>query len=264
MSPSKPTRDLVVRVPRQGAKRPSSSLVSALRQQASLQRIRLQGHNRGHDPTTSQGAGADNASEWNSLLIHARAERGPQWDVATQMFHVDRGSDLYFDSTPLTTGAEPPPSEDPSSDPSSSMPPMGDPFTLSGVHQHSMRTPSRQPQHNPYQFMTPPNTQQFHPGNMNSHHLQHHPHHQQPQSTQEMLYRQMAQQQQHQNAGSPYGTSPAQLYGNVRSPVNGMHGMVNGLPPGMINGHVGSPTGSLHSDGMNMNGRGGYPGMYGP
>jgi hypothetical protein len=54
------------------------------------------------------------------LLVHARAERGPQWDVGTQLcvnatpavisfisietdrrFHVDKGSHLYFDPTPL-------------------------------------------------------------------------------------------------------------------------------------------------------------------
>ena len=26
----------------------------------------------------------ESASEWNSLLMTARAERGPQWDVGTQ------------------------------------------------------------------------------------------------------------------------------------------------------------------------------------
>lgn len=33
----------------------------------------------------------ESASEWNSLLITARAERGPQWDVGTQQY-VDLNS----------------------------------------------------------------------------------------------------------------------------------------------------------------------------
>lgn len=28
----------------------------------------------------------ESASEWNSLLMTARAERGPQWDVGTQQY----------------------------------------------------------------------------------------------------------------------------------------------------------------------------------
>ncbi|KZP23828.1 hypothetical protein FIBSPDRAFT_857983 [Athelia psychrophila] len=51
------------------------------------------------DPTLTQAM--DSASEWNSLLMTARAERGPQWDVGTQQFLVDHGSDLYYDATPL-------------------------------------------------------------------------------------------------------------------------------------------------------------------
>ncbi|TFY82187.1 hypothetical protein EWM64_g1825 [Hericium alpestre] len=31
----------------------------------------------------------------------ARAQRGPQWDVGTQQFQVEEGSDLYYDPTPL-------------------------------------------------------------------------------------------------------------------------------------------------------------------
>ena len=35
----------------------------------------------------------ESASEWNSLLMTARAERGPQWDIGTQqcvpLFFID-------------------------------------------------------------------------------------------------------------------------------------------------------------------------------
>ncbi|KAF6754462.1 hypothetical protein DFP72DRAFT_371539 [Ephemerocybe angulata] len=43
----------------------------------------------------------ESASEWNSLLMTARAERGPQWDIGTQQFLVEEHSELYYDSTPL-------------------------------------------------------------------------------------------------------------------------------------------------------------------
>ncbi|KDN45885.1 hypothetical protein K437DRAFT_268287 [Tilletiaria anomala UBC 951] len=36
------------------------------------------------------------AAEWNSLLIWARANRGPQWDAATGLWHVDKGSQAYY------------------------------------------------------------------------------------------------------------------------------------------------------------------------
>lgn len=66
-----------------------------------------------------------NASEWNSMLLTARAGRGPQWDVASQLydnrsaskhnrssthccshpfagrFQVDQDSHIYYDFTPL-------------------------------------------------------------------------------------------------------------------------------------------------------------------
>ncbi|KZT40016.1 hypothetical protein SISSUDRAFT_557058 [Sistotremastrum suecicum HHB10207 ss-3] len=267
MSPSKPTRDIAVRVPRHGAKRPSSSLTSHIRRQAASQRIRYQGHNAGHDPSTFLGAGAENASEWNSLLVQARAERGPQWDVASQMFHIDKGSTLYYDSTPLYASSEPPAPEHPPQEAgmSSSLPP-GDHFPFpsqigfSSPQQHHphnlpqhgqgmnyMRTPSRTPQQNvqtPYSYMT---------GSGLPSHLQH----QQGSPVQDVLYRQMAQQQQQQqqNSGMPFSPQTPG-YANMRSPMNGMPGMMNGMAHGMMNGHSGSPTPS-----RDMNGRG-FPGMF--
>lgn len=39
---------------------------------------------------------ATSSAEWNSLLIWARRQRGPQWDSATGMWQVDQGSTEYY------------------------------------------------------------------------------------------------------------------------------------------------------------------------
>ncbi|EIW69652.1 hypothetical protein TREMEDRAFT_62521 [Tremella mesenterica DSM 1558] len=60
------------------------------------------------------------ASYWNSLLIRARSERGPQWDYNTQSFLVDRHSTRYYThGLPVRTSTSVPPSDD---SPSSSNP----------------------------------------------------------------------------------------------------------------------------------------------
>lgn len=41
-------------------------------------------------------AAEQSASEWNTLLIWARRERGPFYDPMTHIYHVDRNSDRYF------------------------------------------------------------------------------------------------------------------------------------------------------------------------
>ncbi|UZJ54727.1 hypothetical protein CBS101457_004047 [Exobasidium rhododendri] len=41
-------------------------------------------------------AQATSAAEWNSLLIWARRQRGPQWDAATATWQVDAGSSEYY------------------------------------------------------------------------------------------------------------------------------------------------------------------------
>ncbi|KIM19418.1 hypothetical protein M408DRAFT_31241 [Serendipita vermifera MAFF 305830] len=51
--------------------------------------------------------GLEDASNWNGLLLNARGERGPQWDVTSQMHHVDFGSDEYFN--PQLLQDDPPP-----------------------------------------------------------------------------------------------------------------------------------------------------------
>ena len=35
------------------------------------------------------------------MLLAARAQRGPQWDIGTQLFLVDQGSDAYYDPSLL-------------------------------------------------------------------------------------------------------------------------------------------------------------------
>ncbi|KAF8307735.1 hypothetical protein DL93DRAFT_2171545 [Clavulina sp. PMI_390] len=82
----------------------------------------------------------ESSSDWNSLLLTARAQRGPQWDVTSQQFMVDRGSDIYYNFTPLMEvhkdKSEPPP---PAPEPSSQPPPqhinmMPDQMRNPGMH----------------------------------------------------------------------------------------------------------------------------------
>ncbi|KIK90949.1 hypothetical protein PAXRUDRAFT_656073 [Paxillus rubicundulus Ve08.2h10] len=111
MTRAKPAKTIAVTVPRHGAQRIGLKFSLAVenlvrKENASKsesvkykRRVRYQ-HN--HDPPAGSLTQAiESASEWNSLLITARAERGPQWDVGTQQFQVDHGSDLYYDPTPL-------------------------------------------------------------------------------------------------------------------------------------------------------------------
>ncbi|KAJ9113053.1 hypothetical protein QFC22_006149 [Naganishia vaughanmartiniae] len=48
------------------------------------------------------------SSWWNHLLIEARKARGPQWDENTEMYQVDRGSALYYQSTRSPPKTPPP------------------------------------------------------------------------------------------------------------------------------------------------------------
>jgi hypothetical protein len=137
VSPPK-TRNITVIAPRHGAQRPgpelSSTIESLVRKEAQLKgagkkkRKANPAHSASADSgnvplvavrsgyarrlTTQEGtdplaAAIESASEWNSLLLTARAERGPQFDVATQQFHVEEGSDLYYDHTVLRDTYEP-------------------------------------------------------------------------------------------------------------------------------------------------------------
>ncbi|KAG8931032.1 hypothetical protein FRC02_003306 [Tulasnella sp. 418] len=96
---------VVIRVPRHGTVAPSAEVLEVAQRIAAKEGIPLKDKNV-VDPHSLAGEGAANASEWNSMLLTARAMRGPQWDVATQQFQVDKESHLYYDPSPLTGGGD--------------------------------------------------------------------------------------------------------------------------------------------------------------
>jgi len=91
--------DVVLRVPRYGTVTPPREILDAARKVANNFKP-----GETIDPHSPEGESVVNASEWNSMLHTARAARGPQWDVSSQLFHVDKESPLYYDFTPLLTG----------------------------------------------------------------------------------------------------------------------------------------------------------------
>ncbi|KAF7312270.1 hypothetical protein MIND_00240000 [Mycena indigotica] len=117
MAPGRPARSIKIRVPRHNAQKIGAKLSGEVQQQARKQAIRVdttQPNSESsaaiaqavvrmtlYNTSSSLKQRQESASEWNSLLITARAERGPQWDVGTQVFHIDQYSELYYDSTPL-------------------------------------------------------------------------------------------------------------------------------------------------------------------
>ncbi|KAI0755770.1 pyridoxal phosphate-dependent transferase [Fomes fomentarius] len=102
MSPTaKSHRNLKVNVPRHDSQRIGPLLTASLEIIAHQQRVRVDIRQTALEPTSALAQAIESASEWNSLLMTARAEQGPQWDVGTQQFQVDGFSDLYYDPTPL-------------------------------------------------------------------------------------------------------------------------------------------------------------------
>ncbi|KDQ19263.1 hypothetical protein BOTBODRAFT_184331 [Botryobasidium botryosum FD-172 SS1] len=89
--------DIVLFVPRQGATPLPPTLLEATRAVARVKGALLETR----PAASGKERETESASEWNSLLLTARAQRGPQWDVATQQFLVDRDSHLYYNHTPL-------------------------------------------------------------------------------------------------------------------------------------------------------------------
>jgi len=101
MSPSKRTRNIKVHVPRHNSQRLGPAGTSHVEFLARRRRLRVDVRQTAYDPSDIMAQAIESASEWNSLLMTARAERGPQWDIGTQLFMVDERSDLFYDPSPL-------------------------------------------------------------------------------------------------------------------------------------------------------------------
>ncbi|EAU85388.1 hypothetical protein CC1G_07082 [Coprinopsis cinerea okayama7 len=93
----KAPKNIRISVPRHDAQSLGPKLEAEIKKQAKEKKIRIDTN----QPAPDLVQAIESASEWNSLLITARAERGPQWDIGTQQFLVEEGSDLYYDATPL-------------------------------------------------------------------------------------------------------------------------------------------------------------------
>ncbi|KAI5119437.1 hypothetical protein M0805_008376 [Coniferiporia weirii] len=101
MAPCKPAKAVKVRVPRQNSQRIGPSLTNHIRTVGRRDGIVVQLPPPVQEQPGAVGASSENASEWNSLLLSARAQRGPFWDMGTQQFLVEKESALYYDPTPL-------------------------------------------------------------------------------------------------------------------------------------------------------------------
>ncbi|KAF8808709.1 hypothetical protein BYT27DRAFT_7163954 [Phlegmacium glaucopus] len=97
MAPAKPAKNIRVKVPRHNAQRINAKLSTEVKNHARTQRVLVDTA----QPSSKLTQAIESASDWNSLLMTARAERGPQWDIGTQQFLVDKYSELYYDPTPL-------------------------------------------------------------------------------------------------------------------------------------------------------------------
>ncbi|CAE6395993.1 unnamed protein product [Rhizoctonia solani] len=100
MARGQPTTPVVVTVPRHASALISGDLVTEIKQLAESEGKQF-ANDHGGSSQSARSKAAVQASEWNSLLISARASRGPQWDVGLQQYLVDKDSSLYFDPTPL-------------------------------------------------------------------------------------------------------------------------------------------------------------------
>ncbi|KLO17220.1 hypothetical protein SCHPADRAFT_868500 [Schizopora paradoxa] len=105
MARCKPARQLKITVPRHNAQRLGPALTGAVKAICKEENVIVDLPPPVQEQPSSAGPSAENASEWNSLLITARAQRGPQWDIGTQQFLVEKESELYYDPTPLLEAA---------------------------------------------------------------------------------------------------------------------------------------------------------------
>ncbi|KAJ8462928.1 hypothetical protein ONZ45_g17759 [Pleurotus djamor] len=100
MAPGRPVSSIKVRVPRHNAQRLGAKLNAQVQSIVKTEGIVADTYQPTHDSVALSQA-IESASDWNSLLITARAQRGPQWDIGTQQFLVDEGSELFYDPAPL-------------------------------------------------------------------------------------------------------------------------------------------------------------------
>ncbi|KAJ1300065.1 hypothetical protein OPQ81_002547 [Rhizoctonia solani] len=105
MARGEPPTPVVITIPRHASAVASGDLLNEVKQIAESEGKRFVNDHGGSNQSARSKAAAQ-ASEWNSLLISARAARGPQWDVGLQQYLVDKDSSLYYDPTPLTTTNE--------------------------------------------------------------------------------------------------------------------------------------------------------------
>ncbi|KZT73673.1 hypothetical protein DAEQUDRAFT_762106 [Daedalea quercina L-15889] len=102
MSPStQPVRNVKVKVPRHNSQRIGPVVTAQVETLAHENKVRVDVRQTAYEPSSALAQAIESASEWNSLLLTARAERGPQWDIGTQQFLVEEYSELYYDPSPL-------------------------------------------------------------------------------------------------------------------------------------------------------------------
>jgi len=140
---TKRVKTIKVHVPRHNSQRIGPALTAQIETIAKEKRIRTDVRQPTNEATSAIALAIESASEWNSLLLTARAERGPQWDVGTQQFQVEEGSELYYDPSPLLEYQKEEKQEAPNiiaigGMPSSSSNPQpsqrGQPYPLAGHH----------------------------------------------------------------------------------------------------------------------------------